>query len=127
MGQHEALVWWLAAFSALGLLTTVLLTPWLLVRLPADYFTDTARSERTRANKPAWWKLGRNLLGYLLIVLGILLLALPGQGLVTIAVGALLADFPGRARLLRWAISRGPVLKLVNRLRRRARREPLQV
>jgi hypothetical protein len=67
----------------------------------------------------------KNLLGYILIVAGILMLVLPGQGTWTIVVGIMLLNFPGKYKLERWIVSRGPVLRSINWVRRRAGRDPL--
>ena len=40
--------------------------------------------------------IAKNLLGFVLIVAGIAMLVLPGQGLLTIVVGVVLMNFPGR-------------------------------
>lgn len=46
----------------------------------------------------------RNVLGYALIALGVVLSIplVPGQGLLTILVGLSLADWPGKQRFFRW-------------------------
>src|SRR5205814_312186 len=71
----------------------------------------------------------RNLLGWFLVVLGIILSfpGVPGQGLLTILLGLMVADFPGKRRLeqrfVRWPRVRGPV----DALRRKFGREPLRM
>jgi hypothetical protein len=67
----------------------------------------------------------KNLLGCLFVVAGLLMLVLPGQGLLSILIGIILLDFPGKYSVERWLISRPPVLHTVNWLRRRAGRPPL--
>jgi len=67
----------------------------------------------------------RNLLGYTLIVAGIVMLFMPGQGLLTILVGVLLINFPGRDRMVKWLLARGSVHQSVDWLRERAGKRPL--
>lgn len=69
----------------------------------------------------------RNLFGYFLILLGIILSfpGVPGQGLLTILMGVLLIDFPGKHRAERWLLTRRGVLSGVNKLRARVGRPPL--
>jgi hypothetical protein len=71
--------------------------------------------------------IGRNLLGYVFIVAGILMLVTPGQGMLTILIGLTLVNFPRKYRLERWIVSRRPVLRSVNWLRRRAGCPPLSL
>ena len=54
------------------------------------------------------------------------MLFIPGQGLLTIAIGLLLVDFPGKYRLERWLISRRPIIRVVNWMRRRAGRTEIR-
>ena len=61
------------------------------------------------------------------LLLGIMLLVLPGQGILTIIVGIILVDFPMKYRLERWLVSRKKVLKSMNWLRKRANKKPLKL
>jgi hypothetical protein len=70
--------------------------------------------------------IAKNLLGLVLIIAGIAMLVLPGQGLLTIVVGVVLMNFPGKYRLERWLATRRPVWRSLNWLRRRASRPELQ-
>lgn len=67
----------------------------------------------------------KNLLGYLLIVAGIAMLLLPGQGVLTMLLGFIMVDLPGKYRFEQWLVARPLVLRSINMLRRRAGREPL--
>ena len=69
--------------------------------------------------------IGKNALGYIFIVAGIVMLALPGQGILAILIGIMLLNFPGKFRLERWIITRRPVIRSINWLRRRAKHAPL--
>jgi UPF0716 family protein affecting phage T7 exclusion len=77
----------------------------------------------------AAYTIGKNLLGAVLVVVGIVLSlpGVPGQGLLTVLVGVLLLDVPGKRRLELAIVRRPAVLRTINRLRRRFGRKPLQV
>lgn len=103
-----------------------------LARIPADYFVNPAARARHAGRHPALHVLfvvGRNLLGYALIVLGVVLSlpGVPGQGALTVLMGLMLIDLPGKDRAAKWLVTRRPVLAAVNRMRARVGREPLQV
>ena len=55
------------------------------------------------------------------------MLVLPGQGLLTIVVGLVLLDFPGKFRLERWLVSRPRVLALLNRFRVALNKPPFEL
>ncbi len=70
--------------------------------------------------------IGKNLLGGLLIVAGLIMLVTPGQGVLSILLGLVLVDVPGKRKVERKIIERKSVLKVVNRLRARAGQPPLE-
>ena len=77
-----------------------------------------------------WLALGlKNVAGVLLILVGLALSlpGIPGQGLLTILIGLILVDFPGKHRLERAILGRPRVLERVNRFRARFGRPPLMV
>jgi len=122
-------LWWVFAASVVMFLLTPIVVGWLVIRLPTDYFAVHRRCAPSRwqshpALRPVFL-LGKNLLGVATVLAGVVMLALPGQGLLTITVGLMLLDFPGKYRLERWLATRGPVWRLLNWCRRRAGREPL--
>ena len=127
---HETILWWLAAASAVTFVATLVVVPWLVVRIPEDYFRDPRHHRMPWADQHAVVRvillIGKNLLACLLLVAGVAMLLLPGQGILTILVGVLLLNFPGKYQLERWLIRRRPVLRSVNWLRRRSGREPLE-
>lgn len=109
-------------------------TALVIVQMPADYFKGRGR-RHTPALAPGhpvvrWLgRLGKNLVGVLLIVVGILLSlpGIPGQGLLTILIGLLLLDFPGKHRLERKLVLRPTVRSTIDRLRRKFGKPPLQL
>lgn len=128
---HETELWWALAGSTATLLVTIIGVPLLLISLPADYFVP---GKRRRVLLADWHPLVRivmlvvkNLLGGVFLLAGAAMLVLPGQGLLTIAAGVLLVDFPGKFRMERKIISYRPVLRSVNWLRRRADRQPFDL
>ncbi len=129
IGNHKTLIWWIAGVSVVVFVAALIVVPWLVVRIPSDYFRDKKRHPQPRAHRRSMlrWVLliGKNLLGCLFVGAGIIMLVLPGQGMVTILIGLTLLNFPGKYRLVRWIVSRRPVLRSINRLRRRAGRPPL--
>lgn len=103
---------------------SVLVASWAVKRLPADYLI---REEPTPSQRPAARaaRIARNILGTVLIFLGVLMLVLPGQGLLTLLAGVSLMDFPGKRGFERRLMSRPHVLRALNHWRRRAGRPPL--
>src|SRR5262245_58667614 len=109
---------------------TTALTVWFVVKLPADYFVQQRQPRSAKRWSVSHWAqfLLRNLLGLALIGLGVVLSlpGIPGQGLLTILLGIMLSDFPGKERLERKIVSYPKVLEALNRLRHRFGKPPLQ-
>ena len=72
--EHKEAMWWIAAFSGLVFVGSLVLVPWLVVRIPADYFRASRRPRLPFADEhPAlrWTALAfKNLMGALLILAG---------------------------------------------------------
>lgn len=106
-------------------LASMLAIPWLVVRMPKDYFNTASRPLHYRSPL-AWlaWLL-RNLLALVLLTAGILMLVLPGQGILTILIAIMISTFPGKYRLERALVRRPRILRAVNWIRRRHGRPDL--
>ena len=119
---HESWMWWLVVISAFTFVISLLAVPWLLVRIPPRYFMSTNHDHPWGDQHPfvhVLLLIGKNLLGLIFIALGIVMLVLPGQGILTILIGVMLLNFPGKRSLERKLISRPSVLGAINRLRAR--------
>jgi hypothetical protein len=68
----------------------------------------------------------KNLFGAILVLAGLSMLLLPGQGILTILVGLMFLDFPGKFAMERRLVRQRPVITAINWMRRRANRPPLQ-
>jgi len=127
--EHQALVWSLGSFSVLSFFGTLVAIPVLVIRIPEDYFCHGKR-------RPSRWRehhplirltvlVLKNLLGVLFILAGLAMLLLPGQGLLTLFIGLLFTNFPGKLELERRLVRRPRVHGSINWLRKRWGREPL--
>ncbi len=124
-------LWILAVFSLITFFVSLAVVPFLLIRIPSDYFSHKKRQRPLVKNNNPFVRgvfiVGKNVVGYVLIVLGITMLFIPGQGLLTVLLGIILIDFPGKYRFERWLVLRKHVLRSINWLRQRSNREPLVI
>ena len=101
---------------------SLLVVSFIMVRIPPDYFHKDHPRELWADRHPAVRFLGvfaKNVLGVVLVALGIVMSipGVPGQGILTILLGIMLLDFPGKRELELKLVSRPRVLKTINRLR----------
>lgn len=128
---HPRILIGLSVFSIVSFLGTLAALPWMITRIPADYFAlPRRRRSRFAERHPVLrWDILilRNLFGFVVFFAGVLMLFLPGQGLITMLAGLILMNYPGKYCIERWIISRPLLLKAVNALRDRRGVAPLHV
>ena len=125
---------WLKAYgvmligvSVASFIVSILFCTLVIAYLPPDYFLPNRRVNRIR--HPVLrigLKCLKNLLAVLLVVVGIIQIPLPGQGVLTILIGIIISDIPGKRKLERRIISSPIVLSTANGIRSRFKR-PLLV
>tara|TARA_B100001057_G_scaffold120887_3_gene119633 strand:+ start:11978 stop:12196 length:219 start_codon:yes stop_codon:yes gene_type:complete len=69
----------------------------------------------------------KNIIGYILIVGGILMLVLPGQGLFTILIGLMLSNYPGKFYIEKRFIAIPSILKMINWLRKKTNTPKIKI
>ena len=121
-----ALIFLASFFINLGIVSFI------LVKLPADHFSKKRKTKFWAGPRPAIHAakvIGKNIAGILLVALGIVLSlpGVPGQGLLTVLLGIMLLDFPGRHRLEQKLLSKPSIVNTINRLRERFDKPPLQL
>lgn len=109
------------SFAAIGIV---------MVKIPAHYFSP--HHERDFLPDSPWlvrWGavIAKNIAGVFLILLGILLSlpGVPGQGILTILLGLIFIDIPGKRPLEARIIRRPTVLAAINKLRSKYDKPPL--
>jgi amino acid transporter len=133
-GVVGLITWQSVLFGVLLFLVTfaisLAIVSFIMVKIPADYF----RKDRPRelwSDKPQVVRFllvfAKNLLGLLLVALGIVMSipGVPGQGILTILLGIMLLDFPGKRDLEHRLASQPRVLNAINKLRHRFGKDSL--
>ncbi|HIB27886.1 MAG TPA: hypothetical protein EYO47_01285 [Candidatus Thioglobus sp.] len=121
---HQYFVW-MGIVSLVVFIASLLLTPLLLGKIPQDYFIHTNQ------HKVEIEHLGhliivviRTLIGFVLLIAGIIMLVTPGQGIITILLGLFLMEFPGKRKLELKFIKHNPTFRALNWLRNKAGKSP---
>jgi len=104
----------------------------ILVKIPADHFSKNRKTKFWSGPHPllhAAGVVGKNIGGLLLVAIGIVLSlpGVPGQGLLTVLLGIMLLDFPGKHRLEQKLLSRPSIVNAINKLRARFGKESLEL
>lgn len=120
---------WGSILLAVGLFVitfsvSLAIVSFIMVKIPADYFKKD-QPRKVLPGRPQPIRIlaivGKNLLGVLLVAVGIVLSlpGVPGQGILTILLGVMLLDFPGKQKLEHNIVSRPRVYEAINKLRRK--------
>jgi len=128
---HETLLWWVGALSILMFVGSLVALPLVVARLPADYFRrDHHHATRHHKQSTALrllGLLGKNLLGIVLVCTGVAMLVLPGQGILTMLIGLMLINFPGKRALEQRLVRQATVLRAMNWMRAKAHQPALEL
>ncbi|HKY73513.1 MAG TPA: PGPGW domain-containing protein [Nitrospira sp.] len=126
--SNETLTW-VSIGSGICLLLGAIAVPLIVIKLPKNAFSDLKEAgwlEKQSAAVRIPLRLVKNILALVLVVLGIAMLVLPGQGILAILLGVMLGDFPGKLRLQRWLLGRPNVMNSLNWLRKKFKKSPLE-
>ena len=133
MEAHPVWVGVLMTASVLMFVGSLVVVPVFLARVPAAFFTQRyaeAVRRRARAVHPVRRVGGlivRNVAGAVLILAGLPMLVGPGQGVIAIVLGLMLMSVPGKRRVARWLLRLPGVRHATEAIRRRAGRGALEL
>ena len=132
LGQNlNSILSWLAISSLFIFFFSILAINFVIKMIPVDYFDSSKRelSPFKTSNPIIWFILfiAKNVMGYLLILGGILMLVLPGQGLLTIFLGLIFSDYPGKYKLEKKFITIKPIYRYINWVRKKSDIEPIKL
>ena len=123
----EPVLGWLALISLATFILSLVLIPFIVGRLPEDCFKKLYYTKKTTT--PSSFGalillIMRNVLGLLLVLAGVAMLFLPGQGLITILLGTLLLSFPGKRTLIKKLVVQPKIQRSLNWLRKKRDKAP---
>ncbi len=103
-----------------------------MVKIPANYFSSHYQQDFLPNSRwiVRWGAVvAKNLFGVFLVLLGIVLSlpGVPGQGILTILLGLIMLDIPGKRPLEARIIKRPAVRDAINKLRARYNKPPLEL
>lgn len=118
----------LTVASVIGFVGSLIAIPWILIRLPSDYFDMRVPRHWMKDHHPVLRVIGliiKNILGMVFLLAGFLMLFLPGQGLLTMLIGISFMDFPNKRRLEAKIVGQRTIFNAINAMRQRFNKPPL--
>lgn len=118
----------LTILSLVFFVGSLIAIPYILVRLPANYFDTRVPRPWMEDHHPVLRLVGhivKNAVGAIFLFAGFLMLFLPGQGILTMLIGVSMLDFPGKRMLEAKMIGQPAVLNAINSMRQKFGKLPL--
>ena len=104
---------------------TIAMTLWVIVKLPKDYFSSPRKEVTKKIGlQSVAIKIARNCLAVVLIVSGVVMLVLPGQGLLTILIGVIVMDTSYKHHLEAKLMQQAKIKSALNKIRKRYNKQP---
>ena len=125
---YKNFIFWISLVSLTIFIISILSIRWLVLLIPENYFKEKKSSVLKEKYFLYWiaFKFIKNSLGYLLIIGGILMLVLPGQGFLTIFIGMILSDYPGKYHIEKKIIQSSIILRTINSIRKKSGKKSLK-
>lgn len=126
--QNNQIFLYISGLSTIFFLLSLLGLSWLISIIPHNYFVDKKRISLIKMKNPLMWLpiiIIKNSIGLVLILCGILMLILPGQGVLTIITGLIFLDYPGKFRFERSLVRNKLILNSMNWIRRKLNKPDL--
>lgn len=123
-GQYPELLLLVTAISGAGIIIGILAVSRLVAGLPSDYFMAGGGPGKPPKLLKKKVRIVKNLAGAVLLILGFVMLFVPGQGLLTMFLGMLFLDFPGKKKVILSLIRRKTIQTSLNWMRRKKGRPP---
>ena len=125
--QYQEIILGIGIVSSLSFVLSLLIIPIAVCRLDDAFFLHIHEPKVSKDEHPLMFILLKTLrysLGGILILAGVLMLFLPGQGMLTIILGASLLDFPGRKKTIDSVLRRQSIQKSLNWIRKKGSKPP---
>ena len=131
--MNSDLLFLLGSLSIFILIISIFMMVLIISFLPEDYFKSENRNLISIVQNSRFPMLKllvlitKNFFGVLLLLSGILMLVLPGQGILTIITGLVFIDYPGKYKFERKLLRQKGVINSINWIRSRLSKPSLRV
>lgn len=129
--SNPSLIFILTIVSVVSFVSSLIIIPIIIIKMPCDYFLISHKEYvKQRVKHPVLRILVhiiKNILGIVFILFGLVMLFMPGQGILTTLLGITFLDFPFKRSLEIKIISQQKVLLIVNAIRSKAHKTELLV
>jgi hypothetical protein len=114
----------LTSISIISLILSIFLIPYIIINIPENYFIAKKRICK-KGGLFIISRLLKNIFGFLLILLGFVMLFTPGQGIICLLAGFILLNFPGKYKLEKKLILNKKIYTTINKIRKKHNHPPI--
>ena len=123
----QSLLGWFAGISLITFFLSLILIPYIVGKLDPGCFVTYCKKKSApqKYTLPSLILLVvKNILGFVLFWAGVVMIFLPGQGLLTMLLGILLLSFPGKRHLVIYLVRSPKIRHSLDWLRKKCGRQP---
>jgi hypothetical protein len=124
LSEYTEALFWIAGISLVAFVLSILLLPLVIIRLPAEFFVRKPPPPMQRSPLQVMLRVLKNALGLIFFLAGIIMLFIPGQGILSMLFGISMMDLPGKRRLESRIVRMPRVHRSLNWLRTKTERPP---
>jgi Na+-transporting methylmalonyl-CoA/oxaloacetate decarboxylase gamma subunit len=127
LDRYGSIITWLGIGSTFTFVLSLIIIPWIIHKLDKDFFIQLREPKKKESEHPVRFILlciMRYSMGLFLLLAGILMIFLPGQGILTILFGISLLDFPAKRTVTIRLLSCQSVQSSLNWIRKKGNRTP---
>ena len=123
--ENEVLLGIMGLSGLLLFIASIMAIPVIFAYMPEDYFVRVSEGFPKRRPLRQFLHVLKNIFGIVLLLCGLILLLLPGQGLLMMIIGISLIDFPGKQQLQIRLVCMPRIRNSVQWIRSRVHHKPL--
>ena len=119
---YSTYFYWLGILSTIFFIISLFFIPYLALVIPKDYFK---KSSAKHSNIMVLFI--RNILGIVILLIGVLLLFMPGPGMLVILISFILMEFPYKKKIELWFIKKTKLLEIINKIRKNKNKPEIEL
>ena len=118
--QYKDILIWLTIASLVMFVASIFLIPKFLKNMPIDYFINPKYHQvEVKGFKQIMIFIIKNIIGLFFIIIGVIMIFTPGQGVISIIIGLFLMQFKGKFYLEKKLIQNNITFNTLNWIRKK--------
>jgi len=125
--EYQDIIISISIISGVLFIASIIFIPTFIKKMPVDYFINKSYHQiKINSFKDFIIFSIKNIIGFILVLAGIIMLFTPGQGIISIIIGLFLMQFKGKYKLEKKLINNDISFKALNWIRAKRNKPPFK-